>query len=395
MKSATLRRLLPLYCACFLQSTIFWYAVEKLFMEQQIGFDEVSIGLMAAIYSGVMLVAETPSGILADRWSRRGVLLLGSVALALSCLICGLSHSVLTFIVGSMFWGVYYALYSGTYDAIVYDTLQEEQGNSELYEKYYGYIQIVESGALVFASLVGGLLGQWFGLRAPFLWSIPFGLLAIIPLLLFKEPRIHKAEVETPISHHVRGTFAAVVRRGLLLQILCAVTGLALAIAMIFEFAQLWYVAIVMPVGLYGAAYAIMLACPGLAGWAVRLFQRPAARIGLAVAGAIVAFGLFFGRNTVWVVLTQALLSIALTTMSIGMNKQLHDRLPSRVRAGAASAVSTLSRLLFIPLSLLFGYLGRRYSIFIAGWTIIAVVVIACFFTAKVSHAVGAVESAK
>ena len=49
---------------------------------------------MAAAYAAVVPILEVPSGILADRWSRRGVLMAASAALALSALIGGLSHNV-------------------------------------------------------------------------------------------------------------------------------------------------------------------------------------------------------------------------------------------------------------------------------------------------------------
>ena len=87
------KRLRPLHLAAFLQGIGFWVPVEKLFMNE-IGFDAASIGLMAAAYAAVVPILEVPSGILADRWSRRGVLMAASAALALSALIGGLSHNV-------------------------------------------------------------------------------------------------------------------------------------------------------------------------------------------------------------------------------------------------------------------------------------------------------------
>ena len=67
------RRLAPLYAASFLQNLALWVPIEKLFMTT-IGFNAASIGAMAAVYAVVVPVLEVPSGVLADRWSRRGVL---------------------------------------------------------------------------------------------------------------------------------------------------------------------------------------------------------------------------------------------------------------------------------------------------------------------------------
>jgi MFS family permease len=128
---------MPLYIAVFLQGFLLWVPVEKLFMSE-IGFDPASVGLMAAAYAAVVPIIEIPSGILADRWSRRGVLIISSAALGLCALIGGLSNNVATYIVSALILGVYFAMYSGTLDAVVYDTVLEETGDSDDFESRIG-----------------------------------------------------------------------------------------------------------------------------------------------------------------------------------------------------------------------------------------------------------------
>lgn len=96
--------MLPMYAAKFLRNFVFWYAVEKLFMTN-IGFGSESIALMVALYSAMSILMEVPSGILADRWSRKGVLVLASLSLALSSLIGGLSYDVPIYLVSAVLWG--------------------------------------------------------------------------------------------------------------------------------------------------------------------------------------------------------------------------------------------------------------------------------------------------
>src|SRR5678810_934512 len=118
------KRLLPLYIAVFAHGFVVWYAVEKIFLHT-IGYNDAGIGIMVAAYSVLMLVAQTPSGILADRWSRKGVLVIASICLLLSSLIGGLSTEPMLYIVAALFWGLFYAFYLGTYDSVVYDTVME------------------------------------------------------------------------------------------------------------------------------------------------------------------------------------------------------------------------------------------------------------------------------
>jgi MFS family permease len=113
------RRLLPLQLGVALQGLILWVPIEKLFMTE-IGFDAASVGAMAAAYAAVVPLLEVPSGILADRWSRSWVLILGCVALMVSSLIGGLSHNVITYVIAAMILGISFAFSSGTVDSVVY-----------------------------------------------------------------------------------------------------------------------------------------------------------------------------------------------------------------------------------------------------------------------------------
>ena len=175
-----------------LQGLLLWVPIEKLFMTQ-IGFDAAAVGAMAAAYAAVTPLLEVPSGILADRWSRRWVMILGCIALMVSSLIGGLSHNVITYVIGAMVLGVYFAFSSGTVDSIVYDAVVEETGSNELYEKWIGRIRAVESAAFVLSALAGGVLAQYTSTRLTYFVTVPLVGLAIIGFLRFDEPRLHEA----------------------------------------------------------------------------------------------------------------------------------------------------------------------------------------------------------
>src|SRR5438067_1387052 len=108
--------------------------------------------------------------------------------------------------------GIFFALYSGTYDSIVYDTLLEETGSGDGFERYNGRIVIADSIALVTSSIAGGLLGAFINLRADFFLSVPFALISIIALAMFREPKLHKSRVSRPMLTQVRLTLSAVTR---------------------------------------------------------------------------------------------------------------------------------------------------------------------------------------
>jgi MFS family permease len=195
--AALRRRLLPLHVAVALQGFMLWVPVEKLFMNE-IGFDAAAVGVMAAAYAAVVPLVEIPSGILADRWSRRGVLAMASAALALTALVGGLSDDVPTYIASALLLGVYFAMYSGTLDAIVYDTVLEETGAGHGFDRRIGRVRAIESAALVASALAGGWLAELTTTRTTYFLTVPFAALSIVALLRFREPQLHKTEQRLP-----------------------------------------------------------------------------------------------------------------------------------------------------------------------------------------------------
>src|SRR2546430_16725542 len=98
------RRLLPLYIAAFSQGLVLWAPIEEVFL-RSLGFDQAALGLIAACYSSLIPLLDLFSGILADRWSRKGILMLGSVAALLNALLGGLRHDVTTYLGSPLFFG--------------------------------------------------------------------------------------------------------------------------------------------------------------------------------------------------------------------------------------------------------------------------------------------------
>jgi MFS family permease len=212
------RRLLPLQIGVALQGLILWVPIEKLFMTQ-IGFDAASVGLMAAAYAAVVPLLEVPSGILADRWSRCWVMILGCLALMISSLLGGLSRNVITYVIAAMVLGIYFAFSSGTVDSIVYDTVLEETGSNELYERWIGRTRAVESGAFVLSALAGGVLAQYTSARFTYFVTVPLVGLAIIGFLRFNEPRLHRAAERVSLRSHVALTFRTMISSRAVLRV--------------------------------------------------------------------------------------------------------------------------------------------------------------------------------
>jgi MFS family permease len=367
------RRLVPLQVAVGLQGIILWVPVEKLFMTQ-IGFTPRSVAIMAAAYAAVVPLLEVPSGILADRWSRNRIMVCASIALLASSLLGGLSTNVPTYIGSAMILGVYFALNSGTIDSIVYDVVLEETGSSEQYETWIGRIRMVESGAFVASALAGGLLAGWSSVRLTYFATLPFVAIAIAAFLRFDEPRLHRAAEPVALRRHIALTYRTMIREPGVRQVLLLAAFVGLLSQAVFEFGPLWLVVLAAPAALFGPYWAGLVSTLGIGGYLtskLNLERRVTVTL-LAFAAPAAAFALTQTRSLAAVIAAQTALALLLVIISIRAGKLLHDGVPSNVRAGVSSGVGTLSWLLFLPFSLVFGWFARNHGVRQAGWLLTA-----------------------
>jgi len=373
------RRLRPLYLASLVLGINLWVPVEKLFLNQ-IGFTAATVGLLAATYAAAVPFLEIPSGILADRWSRRGVLIIANLALSGSALVGGLSTNVPTYLAAALLLGVYFALHSGTIDSIIYDVLAEETGHSDGFEKYLGRVQLWQGVALVASSLAGGALAALTSPRTTYFLTIPFALLSIGVLTRFHEPRLHKASEALPLRSQITTTYRTIVGRGRLRLIITTTVLSALLLQMLLEFGPLWMVALAAPALLYGPQWAGLMSAVGLGGvLAGRISLTQPATLAAAIAAMLASsLTLTASHNPAAVIAAQVVLAFLLAAASTLLTRLLHDEIPSSLRAGVSSGVGTLTWMAFLPLALGFGFLSRHSGIHTAAWMLVAATAATC-----------------
>jgi MFS family permease len=121
------------------------------------GMSGAEISALFAIWSAVGVVAEVPSGALADRFSRRACLVAAGVLQA-----CGYGAWVLLpsfagFALGFVLWGLAGVLVSGAQEALLYDGLVAA-GAEEQYARVNGWVTAAELIAQLPAALAATVL---------------------------------------------------------------------------------------------------------------------------------------------------------------------------------------------------------------------------------------------
>ncbi|MDN5917380.1 MAG: MFS transporter, partial [Pseudonocardia sp.] len=164
---------------------IFWlYAL--LFADS--GLSVVEISALFAIWSSVGIVAEVPSGALADRWSRRGSLVASGSVIGAGFAIWTVLPTFAGFTAGFVLWGLGAALASGALEALLYDGL-DAVGETESYPRVNGALNAIAQLAQIPAGLAAGALYELGGYPLVGWVSVGCCLASSIPALFLPEPR--------------------------------------------------------------------------------------------------------------------------------------------------------------------------------------------------------------
>jgi predicted MFS family arabinose efflux permease len=382
------RRLRPLNAAVFLQALVIWFAAEKLFLSE-IGFTTSAIGLMAAVYAGVVPLVEFPSGILADRWSRRGVFCVACVAMAVSSLLGGLSEGVGLYLVGAVFLGVFIATQSGTVDSMVYDTLVEETGDGTDFTRRIGRVRLLEGLGFTAGALLGGVIAELTAPRVTYFASVPPALLAIVVVLRFREPRLHRTEECVSLREQLAVTLRTIGDRGAVIPVLLLGAVVGVALQLVYEFGPVWLVAMDVPAVVFGPHTAALTATLALGGvLAARIpWHRPRALVALGVVMTAASATTAVSHGLAAIFIAQVVLALALVLVQVHATQRLHDAIPSQVRAGVASGASTAIWLSFVPAALAFGWVAEVVGVHRAGWLLTGLVAISAVLLLRLAVA--------
>ncbi len=154
---------------------------------QDNGLSMSQIFLLKSVYSIAMVVAELPSGYLADVWGCRRTLLFGAVMGTLGIIIYSVSSDFASFAIAEVILGVGFSFVSGADSAMLYDSLKAKSRENE-YIKFEGQITSAGNFAEALAGVAGGLLAT-ISFRTPYYFQIFIAAIAIPAAFFLKEPK--------------------------------------------------------------------------------------------------------------------------------------------------------------------------------------------------------------
>ena len=306
-------------------------------------------------------VLEIPTGIIADKFGRKYSVALGCLITFLSFLVYGSIPNFLTFLVAEFLAATGMALMSGASEALLYDSLKEEN-KEEKFKNVFGRSFSIGQISTIISAPVGGLIAANYGLNAPMLLTALPALIAAFILLTVKEPALKFAKERKYLDIAKRG-ISSFVRHKVL-------RSLALNGILVYT----------------GAYFLVWLYQPVLQNIGVAIIYFGFIRALFSLSGMIFTHNLRFteklfgsGKNFFNITAVITLISLLLVSMfpnlitvllaivligGLGqarftaLNSYMNDYIPSEQRATTLSTVSMLNRIVLIVLNPAVGFMA-------------------------------------
>jgi len=161
------------------------FAFYSVYAVKILGMTTVQVGVMTSILMITMVVMNPLLGRLSDRWSRKWVLVMGSVCAAASALLAFFIKDVNLFALVFVLNGV-----AGTAFWTIGITMSLEFGEEVERPTYVGMANTLVAPAAIIAPLIGGLLADSFNYATTFITSAVMALIAsVILALLVSDPK--------------------------------------------------------------------------------------------------------------------------------------------------------------------------------------------------------------
>ncbi len=166
------------------------YPLYLIYFENK-GLTVQQISVLLAIWSLAVVLLEIPSGVMADRWSRKNMIMIGSLCRAACYLIWSFSDRFELFALGFILWGTGGAFVSGAEEALLFDSLKQE-GRETDFDRYLGRGRFLSGIGNILAAVGGGFIGTYFGIRWALYLSVAFCIISAGIACLYKEVNLYR-----------------------------------------------------------------------------------------------------------------------------------------------------------------------------------------------------------
>lgn len=324
------------------------------------GYNLVDIGIAETVFHITSLIFEIPSGVLADVFGRKKMLIVSSIMRMIGNIIMILSDNLFTVCLSIAFHALSYNFSSGTGDALAYDSLKAANAESR-FERF-------ESDQLVIYRLCSGIstlcagFALFIGHRLAYGTDLITGVIQIAVLMSLSEMYAPAPEQSGSIAARLAiclkesFTFMKSAKRAMKLMIVNSLIGAADTLLLFFLQAKLPERGI--PHRLLGAALLFMEIGGIIGSKLITKLPKLSYRCVFCISSVMVLAGIVAEHSPMYAVMVLGgfIAAVADDALQVRTNVLLQDMFPSEQRATLTSLESFTFSVIMIVLSPLAGF---------------------------------------
>ena len=324
------------------------------------GYNLVDIGIAETVFHITSLIFEIPSGVLADVFGRKKMLIVSSIMRMIGNIIMILSDNLFTVCLSIAFHALSYNFSSGTGDALAYDSLKAANAESR-FERFESDHLEIYSHCSGISTLCAGF-ALFIGHRLAYGTDLITGVIQIAVLMSLSEMYAPAPEQSGSIAARLAiclkesFTFMKSAKRAMKLMIVNSLIGAADTLLLFFLQAKLPERGI--PHRLLGAALLFMEIGGIIGSKLITKLPKLSYRCVFCISSVMVLAGIVAEHSPMYAVMALGgfIAAVADDALQVRTNVLLQDMFPSEQRATLTSLESFTFSVIMIVLSPLAGF---------------------------------------
>jgi MFS family permease len=373
------------YAFQLLQSFQLWWPIWVLYLTDFRGFTLTQVSGLEALFWVVIVLAEVPTGAVADRFGRKTSLMLGAACIVAAVIVFGVASNYWIVLASYVAWAFGLTFQSGADAALTFESLRAV-GREQDYPRVAGVGLGIFSLGMLAGMLAGAPLAASTNLALPILVSAGIAFVALLIAATYREPPEVAGEERLPYRALVAESARTAWRQPPVRAMLLVAALLIGATNAAGIFAQPFLDHHDVPVHFFGLAQAPMRVA-GIFGavMAYRIVSAFGLRATLIAAPLImtVSYALLGGWNSVYAFGATTAIILTSNVLFPVVSDYLNRRIPNNQRATILSFRQLLSSIVIASFQPGLGVIADRVSleaVFIASAAFVAVTVPGALF---------------
>ncbi|WP_432663139.1 MFS transporter [Wukongibacter baidiensis] len=354
-----------LYGYYFFHNFILAYVIERLYWEQR-GMTIQHVVYTEIIYAVIIVILEVPTGYWADAWSRKNLIVLGSIFTCLEFAILIFAYEFWHFALAIGVAAIQKALCSGAINALLYDSLKMTAREND-FEKVLGRIRFFDYGSVTLAALLGSVVAVRFGFLSNYWLSLFSTIISLGFAIVLIEPSKGKIETGDVNKKYIKQALSFLKEHKSVRFVL--VLGIVIGVNMVYldEFWQIYLREINIPIiffGVIGSINSMIVSISSLGAYKIKDRLDEGKLYTALISVFSFSFILLSFTKSIYGLLFTILIYASSSIIEPLVSGYLHHKVESSYRATIESFQSLALRVATMGVGLVFGKISTELSIF-------------------------------